>query len=208
MSEDDPDVWPECDPQPPLPDVTGWLREWGAGRAEALSEVFPALYAELHRIAIREMRRERPDHTLEATALLHEAYLNLREVSSIEWKNRAHFLAFAAHLMRRVLILHARRRGRLKAGGEWRKVTLAEAVEVGFVQPPDILALNDALETLEQLDPRKAAVVEMRFFGGFSMEETGQILEVSVETVGREWRKAKSWLLDFMTSAAEMPHEA
>lgn len=188
--------------------MTTWLREWSAGREAALGEVLPVLYEELHRIAQREMRRERPDHTLEATALLHEAYLRLREVTGIEWADRSQFLAFAAHLMRRVLIEHARRRGRHKAGGKWHKVGLAETAELGFSQPPDILALNDALEALGELDPRKAVVVEMRFFGGFSLEETGQVLKVTADTVGREWRKARAWLYEFMSSAAEVTREA
>lgn len=182
--------------------VNSWLRAWSAGNREALEAVLPLVYDKLHRIAEREMARERPGHTLEATALLHEVYLRLRRVEGLYWQDHNRFFAFVTHLMRRTLIDHARRRARLRNGGAWREVALAETREIGLATPPDLLALHEALEVLGQLDPRKAAVVELRFFGGFSIEEIGKQLAVSVETVGREWRRARTWLFHFLRPSA------
>jgi RNA polymerase sigma factor (TIGR02999 family) len=188
--------------------VNSWLRAWSAGNREALEAVLPLVFDKLHRIAEREMARERAGHTLEATALLHEVYLRLRRVEGLHWQDHNRFFAFVTHLMRRTLIDHARRRARLRNGGAWRKVALAETREIGLATPPELLALDEALEVLGQLDPRKAAVVELRFFGGFSVEEIGRELAVSVETVGREWRKARAWLFHFLRPSAEGPHAA
>lgn len=179
--------------------VTAWLEVWKGGDEEALEEVVGLLYEELRRIARRELRHERSGHTLEATALLHEAYLKLRRVQGIDWENRAHFLAFSAHVMRRVLVDHARTLRSRKAGAGWRRLVLNEALDLGCEPAPDLVALNDALEALGKLDPRRASVVEMRFFGGFSVEETARLLSLSVETVGRDWRQAKAWLFTFLT---------
>ncbi|HYH44531.1 MAG TPA: sigma-70 family RNA polymerase sigma factor [Thermoanaerobaculia bacterium] len=178
-------------PQPPL---TTLLRQWTDGDPEAINRVVPLLYQELRSIAARELRRERSEHTLQATALVSEAYLRLREVHGVAWQNRSQFLGFAAHLIRRILVEHARRKGSAKRGGGGLRVSLTEAQGIGLWRGPDLVALDLALEALGALDPRKASVVELRFFGGLSVEETAAVLELSPETVGREWRRAKAWL--------------
>jgi RNA polymerase sigma factor (TIGR02999 family) len=176
--------------------VTDLLQAWSAGDEEAATQVLPLVYEALRHIAIREFRRERRDHTLQATVLVHEAYLRLCELHGLSWESRSHFFAFAAHLIRRILVDHARRKNRGKHGGRVYRVTLGEAEEVGSSRPPDLLALDEALSSLEVLDPRKAAVVELRFFGGLTLEETAAQLRVSPDTVSREWRRAKAWLYD------------
>jgi RNA polymerase sigma-70 factor, ECF subfamily len=178
--------------------VTALLQQWSAGDCEAAERVLPLVYDELRRIAARQLRAERGPHT-QATAIVNETYLRLAEQSGLHWPSRAHFFAFAAHLMRRVLVDHARARNRDKRGGGWRPVTLSEIEErggIGLAQATDLVALDEALTRLEALDARKAAVVELRFFSGLSLEETAAQLGVSVETVGREWRRAKAWLYD------------
>jgi RNA polymerase sigma factor (TIGR02999 family) len=174
--------------------VTQLLQDWSSGNPEAAEEVLPLVYQELRRIAARQLRREREDHTLEATALVHEAYMRLQGQEGFQWPSRAHFFAFAAHLIRRILVDHARNRNRAKRGGGWERVTLAEAADLALSKSPDLLALDEALSSLETLDPRKAAVVELRFFAGLNLEETADQLGISPETVGREWRRAKAWL--------------
>lgn len=174
--------------------VTRLLQDWSSGNQEAAEEVLPLVYQELRRIAARHLRRERDDHTLEATALVHEAYMRLQGQVGFHWPSRAHFFAFAAHLIRRILVDHARNRNRAKRGGGWERVTLAEAQDLALDRSPDLLALDEALTSLEAVDPRKAAVVELRFFAGLNLEETAAQLGVSPETVGREWRRAKAWL--------------
>jgi RNA polymerase sigma-70 factor, ECF subfamily len=174
--------------------VTQLLQDWSSGNPQAAEEVLPLVYQELRRIAARQLRRERDDHTLEATALVHEAYMRLQGHEGFHWPSRAHFFAFAAHLIRRILVDHARNRNRAKRGGGWERVTLAEAADLALGRNPDLLALDEALSSLETLDPRKAAVVELRFFAGLNLEETAAQLGVSPETVGREWRRAKAWL--------------
>ncbi len=156
--------------------------------------VVPLLYEELKRLASRELRRERPEHTLQVTALVNEAYMRLREVHGVTWEDRSQFLGFAAHLIRRILVDHARRRSAARRGGGAVRTTLDEADGLVARQPPDVIAVDDALRTLAQIDRRKAAVVELRFFGGLTVEETAAVLRVSPETVGREWRRAKAWL--------------
>ena len=178
------------------PEITGLLRSWASGDQEAEAQVLPMVYDQLRRIAARHLRQERSDHTLQATALVHEAYLRLCQEHGLQWEGRAQFFAFAAHLIRRVLVDHARRRSRAKRGGQARRVTLAEAAELFAAKQPDLIALDDALSSLADLDRRKAAVVELRFFGGLSLEETAAHLEVSPETVSRDWRRAKAWLYD------------
>jgi RNA polymerase sigma factor (TIGR02999 family) len=155
------------------------------------------VYNELRRIAALQLRQERSEHTLQATAIVHEAYLRLSEESSLRWPSRAHFYAFAAHLIRRILVDHARNRNRLKRGGDLQRITVAEIEAMADSgESPDLVALDDALTTLETLDPRKAAVVELRFFAGLSIEETAAQLGVSPKTVSREWRLAKAWLFN------------
>lgn len=189
-------------PLPPLMDsshpvpasLTQMLRQWAAGDPQSADRIVPLVYEELKRIAVRELRRERAAHTLQATALVHEAFLRLRKVEGMELESRTRFLAFAAHVMRRVLVDHARRKGFAKRGGLGVHVTLAEAEEIGASRPPDLVALDEALAQLARIDRRKATVVELRFFGGLSVEETAEVLGVSPETIKREWRRAKAWL--------------
>lgn len=174
--------------------VTDVLERWSAGDRGAAEEAFPLVYRELRRIAAREFRRERDAHTLQPTAVVHEAYLRLRESRGLTWASRAQFFAFAAHVMRRVLVDHARERARLKRGGGLRFVTLDVADRMSVSSPPDLLALDEALEGLALNDPRKASIVELRVFAGFGMREIAAQLGISEETVGREWRRAKAWL--------------
>jgi len=176
-------------------DVTQLLVAWSNGEQEALERLTPLVYNELHRLARRFMGREREGHTLQSTALVHEAYQRLINLKDVSWQNRAHFFGVSAQLMRRILVDYARSRGRTKRGGEFRQVPLNEAVAVFRDQRTDLVALDDALRTLADLDQRKARVVEMRFFGGLSIKETAEVLNVSSETVLRDWRLAKVWLL-------------
>lgn len=179
--------------------ITEWLQQWSAGDREAAERVLPLVYEQLRRMAARQLRRAGGAQTIQSTAIVHEVYLRLAQESGFHWPSRGHFFAFSAHLMRRILVDHARRRDRAKRGGQLRQVTLAEVEEKGelaLAQNPDLLALDEALTRLEALDPRKAAVVELRFFSGMSLEETALQLGVSAETVGREWRRARAWLYD------------
>jgi RNA polymerase sigma factor (TIGR02999 family) len=176
-------------------DVTNLLVAWGRGDEAALDDLVPLVQAELHRIANRCMRGERMDHTLQATALVNEAYVRLVDVRRIEWQDRAHFLAMAARLMRRVLVDHARSRGYQKRGGGAVRVTLVEGLAVADEPGCDLVALDDALNALAALDERKSRIVELRFFGGLTVEETATVLKVSVDTVMRDWKVAKAWLL-------------
>jgi RNA polymerase sigma factor (TIGR02999 family) len=180
-------------------DVTALLMAWREGDEAALTRLTPIVYQELHRLAGRYMRRERPDHTLQTTALLNEAYLRLVDSSRVQWQNRAHFFAVAAQLMRRVLVDFARSRQYKKRGGDWQQVTLSEGIPVTCHGDADLVAVNEALEALSRLDPRKARVVELRFFGGLSLEETAEALNISTDTVGRDWRAAKAWLTRELT---------
>lgn len=175
--------------------VTDLLREWEGGRSDLLDRLLPTLYQELHRIAARELRREARDHTLQPTALVNEAYLRLREVEGVRFEDRQEFFGFAAHLIRRILVDHARRKGAQKRGAGNLRVTLGEAEEMDAARPADLVALDDALKQLSRLDRRKGAVVELRFFGGLSAEEIAAHLRVSPITVHREWRRARAWLL-------------
>jgi len=175
--------------------ITQLLQQWGSGDREAAERLLPEVYDELRRIAARQLRHERSDHTLQATAIVHEAYLRLAQDPGLRWPSRVHFFAFAAHLIRRVLVEHARTRNRAKRSGHLQRITLAEAEgELQLARSPDLEALDQALSALEALDPRKAAVVELRFFAGLSLEETAGQLGVSPETVSRDWRRARAWL--------------
>jgi RNA polymerase sigma-70 factor (ECF subfamily) len=176
-------------------DVTGLLLEWRGGNEDALSRLIPLVHEELHRLADRYIRRERAGHTLQATALVNEAYLRLIDAKRVQWRDRAHFLAISARLMRRVLVDYARSRGYQKRGGDAVRVTLVE--EIAAVGEPDLelVALDDALQALAKFDERKSRVVELRSFGGLSVEETAAVLHVSPDTVMRDWKLAKAWLL-------------
>jgi RNA polymerase sigma factor (TIGR02999 family) len=180
-------------------DITEILLAWRAGDADALAKLTPIVYNELHRLARHYMAQERPGHTLQATALINEAYLRLVDSSRVQWQNRAHFLAVAAQLMRRVLVDFARTRGYLKRGGDQQRVALEDALVIGREPDADLVAIDDALETLARMDPRKARVVELRFFGGLTQEETAEALNISIDTVGRDWTAAKAWLLRELT---------
>jgi RNA polymerase sigma factor (TIGR02999 family) len=175
--------------------VTELLLAWSNGDQTALERLAPLVYGELHRLARRYMAQERPDHTLEATALVHEAYLRLVDSKNMHWQNRAHFFAVSAQLMRRILVDFARSRRYQKRGGERRQVSLDEALVVSRERAADLVALDDALRALAKLDPRKSRVVELRFFGGLSVEEAAETLGVSGDTVMRDWKLAKVWLL-------------
>src|SRR3977135_2172459 len=160
----------------------------------ALDRLFPLVHGELRRLAGRHMRHERPGHTLQASALVNEAYLRLIEVKQVQWQNRAHFFAMASRLMRRILVDAARAKGYQKRNGGGQRVSLGEAVAVAATPSQDFVALDDALNALEAVDPRKCKVVEMRFFGGMSVEETATALHLSVGTIKQAWRLAKAWL--------------
>ncbi len=169
------------------------LRAWSDGDTSALERLTPIVYDELHRLARRYMRGERPGHSLQTTALVNEAYMRLVGYERMQWQNRAHFFAVSAQVMRRILVEHARRHN-LKRGGGVPHVSLEEAALVGGNRAADLVALDDAMNTLAQLDPRKAQVVEMRFFGGLNVDETADVLKVSPATVMRDWSTAKAWL--------------
>jgi RNA polymerase sigma factor (TIGR02999 family) len=175
-------------------EITQLLRAWTQGREGASDKLMPLVYAELHRLAKAYMSRERSDHTLQTTALVHEAYLRLVDASQVEWQDRAHFFAMGAQVMRRILVDWARSRRSLKRGGDWRMVQLDEALVASPESDIDLVALDDALQKLNDMDPRKGKMVELRFFGGLSVEETASVLKVSVDTVMRDWKLAKGWL--------------
>ena len=176
------------------PDVTALLLAWRAGDEGALGRIVPLVQQELRQIARRCLRGERPDHSLQATALVNEAYLRLVDAQRVNWQNRMHFLAMSARLMRRVLVDYARTRGAEKRGGDVVKVSLSEALDHADGIGEDIVALNDALEALETFDERKGRIVELRFFAGLSVEEVAAVLDVSPQTVARDWSFAKAWL--------------
>jgi len=180
---------------PPRHDVTRLLARWREGDEAALQHLLPIVHEELRRLARRQMAAERPDHTLQPTALVNEAYLRLVNLKQMQWQDRAHFFAMAARLMRRILVDVARSRRYQKRGGGAKQVTFTQALEIAEDQPADVVALDDALEALAQVDERKSRVVELRFFGGLSVDETAEVLNVSRETVKRDWTFAKLWLL-------------
>ena len=179
----------------PSHNVTQLLARWKDGDEAALHELVPIVHEELRRLARRQMARERAGHTLEPTALVNEAYLRLVNLKQIQWQNRAHFLAMGARLMRRILVDFARSRGYQKRGGGVKQVSFSQALAVAEGEATDVVALNDALDALAAVDERKSRVVELRFFGGLSVEETAEALNVSRETVKRDWTFAKMWLL-------------
>lgn len=186
---------PPGPPGPPEGELTGLLRAWREGDAAAADELLPLVYDELRRLARGQMSREREDHVLQATALVNEAFLRLVDVHQIQWRNRTHFFAMAARLMRRILVEHARARAFGKRGGGAPHVTFDENLTPPRPAPHDLVALDDALKALAAVHERKARVVELRHFGGLSVDETAGVLDVSAETVMRDWKFAKSWLL-------------
>jgi RNA polymerase sigma-70 factor (ECF subfamily) len=180
---------------PATHEVTQLLKAWTGGDEEALEKLTPLVYRQLHQVAQRCMAGQRPDHTLQTTALVNEVYLRLVDCEQVNWQDRAHFFAVSAQLMRRILIDFARSRGYQKRGAGATHIPLEEAPSVGSEPDPNLVALDDALKALAAVDERKAKVVELRFFGGLSIDETAEVLKVSVETVVRDWRLAKMWLL-------------
>ena len=180
--------------RPSQHEVTRLLVAWGDGDAAALERLAPLVEAELHRLARRYMRRERPGHTLQTTALVNEAYLKLVDCKNVRWQDRAHFFGISARLMRRILVDHARRQGFVKRGGGALKVSLDEAAVVARGPGAELVALDDALAGLAELDARKSQIVELRYFGGLSVDETAEVLKVSPRTVMREWSLAQAWL--------------
>jgi RNA polymerase sigma factor (TIGR02999 family) len=180
---------------PATHEVTQLLKAWTGGDEQALEKLTPLVYRQLHQVAQRCMAGQRPDHTLQTTALVNEVYLRLVDCEQVNWQDRAHFFAVSARLMRRILIDFARSRGYQKRGAGATHIPLEEAPSVGSEPDPNLVALDDALKALAAVDERKAKVVELRFFGGLSIDETAEVLKVSVETVVRDWRLAKMWLL-------------
>jgi RNA polymerase sigma-70 factor, ECF subfamily len=177
------------------PEITRWLHDWSSGKENALEELMPVVYAELHRQATNYLRRERVGHTLQATALINEAYLKLIDQREVNWQNRAHFFGIAAQAMRRILVDHARSRHRDKRGGNSEDLPL-EAAEFATWEEGkvDLIALDEALTRLARLDERQSRIVELRFFSGLSVEETAEALGFSKATIKNEWRSAKAWL--------------
>jgi RNA polymerase sigma factor (TIGR02999 family) len=180
-------------PEAPNPQLTQLLREWRQGDSRAQKELSEIIYREMRRLAQSYMRRERPDHTLQATALVHEAYLRLVDQRT-EWKSRAHFFGVAASMMRRILVDHAKEHAALKRGSGAPKAPLDEALIVSAEPAEDLVALNEALTNLEKIDPQRSRVVELRFFGGLSNEESAEVLGISPATVQRQWAGARAWL--------------
>jgi len=176
-------------------EVTGLLRAWGQGDESALEKLVPLVYDQLHLAARRYMAAERPGHTLQTTALIHETYLRLVNVRQVKWQNRAHFFAICAQLMRRILVDFARSRGYQKRGGDATRVDLDEALLITPEPGANLVALDQALQRLAEVDERKSRVVELRFFGGLSVKEAAEVWKVSADTVMRDWKLAKVWLL-------------
>ena len=187
-------------------DVTGMLRAWQAGDVAARDELIAVLYQELHQRAASRLRGERPGHSLQPTALVNEAYLRLVGQRRTSWQNRAHFLAVASEMMRRILVDHARRRKMAKRSGRWARVTLGDAAAAGKPRDIDLLDLDRALDRLAEFDARKAKIAELRYFGGLSLEETAVALDVSMATVERDWQAARAWLLSQLKGDAS--HDA
>src|SRR5262245_41284704 len=185
---------------PSRPEITGLLRAWRDGDSSALERLVPLVETELHRLAHRYLAQERPGHTLQTTALVNEAYLRLIDWKNVQWQDRAHFVGVAARLMRYILVGYARRQPHRRVGCQ---VSLDHALEVSPSRSPDLVAVDDALKTLAAFDTRKSQIVELRFFGGLSVEETAEVLQVAPITVMREWNKAKAWLYDELANKAE-----
>ncbi len=181
------------------PDVTQLLKDWNGGDQAAADKLMPLVYEELRRLAHQYMRREKPGHTLQTSALVNEAYVRLVDQAKIQWEGRAHFFGIAARLMRQILVDQARRKNFAKRGGGAIRVSLDSTDAIAQQQSANVMALDEALKTLEQTDPRKSRIVELRFFGGMSIEETAEALKVSPGTVMREWTFARAWLRNQMS---------
>jgi RNA polymerase sigma factor (TIGR02999 family) len=184
-------------------DITGLLVDWNNGDKAAMDKLLPMVERELHRLAHAYMRRENPNHTLQTTALINETYMRLVDQRRVQWQNRAHFFGIAAQIMRRILLNYARDQNRLKRGGKAIHVSLSEACVMPAEKDREIIALNDALNRLEAIDERKAKVVELRFFGGLTVEEIAEVLKISNVTVMRDWSFAKAWLSREMQNGQE-----
>lgn len=183
-------------------EITQLLAEWRDGNQEALDELYPLVYDELHRLARRYMSRERKGHTLQTTALINEAYVRLVDQRSVQWANRSHFFAISAQIMRRILIDHARRHGYAKRGGGARQVSLDETATVVLGDLSEFLRLDEALKSLAELDPRRSQVVELKYFGGLNNDEIAGVLKISKNTVIRDWNMARAWLYGQLTGSA------
>jgi RNA polymerase sigma factor (TIGR02999 family) len=179
--------------------VTRLLQDWGKGDQQALEELLPLIYNELRRLAHNFLYRERPDHTLQTTALVHEAYLKLIDQRDARWQNRAHFFAIAAQAMRRILIDSARRHAALKRGGPVENLSLDEAASISVEPDANLLALDEALNALAEIDPQQSRIVELRYFGGLTIEETAEVMKASPATIKREWAMARAWLHQALT---------
>ena len=186
-----------------MSEVTQLLADWGKGDRSALDKLFPLVHSELRRIAQRQMNQERGGHTLQATALVNEAYLKLVGQQEFEWHNRAHFFAVCAQVMRHILIDHARAHARDKRGGGAIQVSLNDVAVIAEDQASHLVALDEALRLLEGLDPQKGRIVELRYFGGMSIEETAEVLNISPRTVRREWQRSKAWLYRMISEGTE-----
>lgn len=189
------------DVTPQVSETTALLLAWANGDERALEALTPHVYRELRRSAANFMKGERDGHTLQATDLVHEVYLRLIDVKNVQWQGREHFLAICAQIMRRILVDAARKRRAAKHGGDLGRIDLAEISDLTIQSDGQLISLNDALEEMKLSDPRKARVVELRYFGGLSVEETAAVLKVSVETVTRDWRLARGWLLAALSKA-------
>jgi RNA polymerase sigma factor (TIGR02999 family) len=178
----------------PPKDITAILSEWNSGNVSALNELAPLVYDELRRLAARELRRERPGHTLQSTALVHEAYLKLVDQNRVHWQNRQHFFATAAKVIRYILVSYARGHNSSKRGGGCTKLLFEESMASASRRTVDLERLDDSLEALAQIDPQQERIVELRFFGGLSIDETAEVLGISASTVARDWNLARAWL--------------
>ena len=183
-------------------EITQQLIAWSTGDTAALEKLIPAVYQELRRMADRYLRGESPGHSLQPTALVHEAYLRLIDQTKVEWQNRAHFFGVAAQMMRRILIDHAKAKHRAKRGGTGTRVTLEEGAAFTQERAAELVALDDALKILSEIDERKSRIVELRYFGGLTVEETAQVVGVSDKTVMRDWNLAKAWLYQQLTNVS------
>jgi RNA polymerase sigma factor (TIGR02999 family) len=182
-------------------EITQLLKDWSSGDQTALDRLMPLVYAELHQLAHQHMRREQPGNMLQTSALINEAYLRLVDQPQIRWESRAHFFGIAARLMRRILVEEARKRNSAKRGGKAIQVSLVDGMDVAQEQAANVVALDDALKSLEAIDSRQSEIVELRFFGGLSIEETAEVLKVSPGTVMRDWTFARAWLRNEMSSS-------
>lgn len=183
--------------------VTQLLHDWSNGEQQAFDELLPIIYNELHRLAHNYLNRERSDHTLQTTALVHEAYLKLIDQQSVDWQNRSHFFAIAAQAMRRILIDNARRHAASKRGNTPEKLSLDDVESISIGSNETLLALDDALKRLETIDSQQSRVIELRYFGGLTIEETAEVLNLSPATVKREWAMARAWLYKSITGNRE-----